>query len=497
MIHIHLLLYVVNCPYFRDSSEEEPKALTPKEIKKSKWRKWFLCSKCCKICCPEGEEEKDTIESKPWKGKKDAEDKYSSDEDDRLLKEEPYQMDQKDDEINKTKDSDYYSSDNSTDYSYSYQYDKGHESQPVPIVTPFKDVEKQEVPDYASMSSFGEGESEFDRDHSKLMLDKATATVLKRSTGTVISGTKFEEIRRGRKVEFIDVPEKTKETVRRKKRKKKPRTGEERPLLGHESCSCTSSDTDDSGRLHHLQSPVLTMLKSSSSFISPNKESPSTLSSEDKGESSSISAVGTETKSDIRHAKDLIPHLDLSHVQRIPIDNTSSSLDSEIKFNHQYIKMTVPELDLSTLSSTPRYVSDIFGNVKYDEVSESPKSTSSSSRQHTTSSDISSTNRTPKDNSFKPRPTPAKVTMDRGVPDVSKTKIDVGITAKPLDRYRLEEKQKKRVKQYYKAVKDMPYKRAEEKSKSGKFMKLVQKIMPKVTDFQITLKYLSLRNVLL
>lgn len=468
---------------FRDSSEEEPNTITPKEVKKNKWRKWFICSKCCEKCFPDDEEQEDTSQrsKKSWLGKKGTGGKDSSDEERRLLKEKPDQMvtDEKD-EINKTKDSDYYSSDSSTDYSYSYQYDKTYDSQPVPIVTPFKDVEKQEVPDYASMSSFQE-EADETKLQPKTMIDKATTAVAKKSAGTVVSGTTFAENRKGRKVEFVHAPEKSKVTVRKKKKKKNRRSEEERPLLDRNSCSCTSSDTDDSDRLRHLQTPVLTLPKTLSSSITQDKNSPYTSHSEDKEESSSASAVATETKRDIRHVKAALPQLNnLSHVQHIPVpryDITSSSLDSEIKCNHQYVKMMVPELDLSSSTSTPRssrnYVNDIFGNVTYDEISESPKSTSSSSRQHILSPEITSENKC-----IGTKHSTSKV--DKEVTTVAKAKVDAGVSAQPLDRYRFEEMQREKVKQYYKAVKGIPCRKAEEKKGSGKFMKFVQKIIPKV-----------------
>ncbi|XP_018570719.1 DC-STAMP domain-containing protein 2-like [Anoplophora glabripennis] len=466
----------------KDSSEEEPKPIIPKPIKKSKWRQLFFCSKCCQKCFPEDDEEEGKSKSRSLFGKKkDAEDKDSSDEEGKLLKEElnGSVTDGKYDEVNKMKDSDYYSSDSSTDYSYSYQYDKTNDSRPVSIVTPFKDVEKQEVPDYASMSSFREEADETEQP--KTTLDKATAALSKQSAGTVISGTTFEENRKDRKVEFVGVPDRSKVTVRKKKKKRRPRTGEERPLLSRDSCPCTSSDTDDSDLLQHLQSPVLTLLKSSSTLITQNTGSPYTLSSEDKVKPSLASTVGAEIKSDVRYVEALIPQLDLSQVQCIHIPGcdtiTSSSLDSEIKCNHEYVKMMVPELDLSSLTSTPHssknYVNNIFGNVKYDEVSESPKSTSSSSRHHNSSPDVSSENKY-----LNTRHSTTKV--DKDIQTSTKAKVDIGVSAKPLDKYKFEEKQRKKVKQYYRAVKDIPSDRkAEDKRKSGKFMKFVQKIIPK------------------
>lgn len=83
-------------------------------------------------------------------------------------------------------DSDYYSSD--TDYSYSYQYDKDQAAVlPKEEQAPyFKDVEKQEVPDYASMDSFRE-------DHTEVKEGAEEAET--RPAETQISGTTFDQTR--------------------------------------------------------------------------------------------------------------------------------------------------------------------------------------------------------------------------------------------------------------------------------------------------------------
>lgn len=390
-----------------------------------------MCSICCRKCFPEDEEEDKQVKTLY---KTDGEDKDSSDEESKLLVTE------------ETKDSDY-----STDYSYSYQYDKSQDSQPIPQTTSFKDLEKQDVPDYASMSSFREDE----------MLDKSTLTPAKHSIGTVISGTTFDELKKLRKVEFTDVPCKPATCGRRLRRKRKRRRkGEERPLLDGSSCSCTCS-SDDSGPIKHLQSPVLTYLKSSSSSA---KCVPCNTPSEDTSEPSTVTII-------CKDPCQSVPRLNLSSVQR-SMPDSSSSIDSEINCNCSYVKMMVPELDLSSSSSTPKscksYVGNIFGNVRYDEVSESPRSTTSSSR--------CSSSKRPLTKSMGNKATMIKPKLEASV----RQKVDVGVCAKPEDRYKFEENQRRKVKQYYKAVKDIPCARVEEKRKSGKITKLIQRIIPKV-----------------
>ncbi|KAJ8924160.1 hypothetical protein NQ315_006944 [Exocentrus adspersus] len=425
----------------KDSSEDEP----PKQTKRRRCPKWFVCSRCCRRCCPDDEDDdEESTKTKVRLPSIGSGDKDTSDEEGQLLKEDTAKLD-------KTIDSDYYSSsDNSTDYSYSYQYDKNYESQALPLVTSFKDVEKQEVPDYASMSSFREEPEE--------KLDKATSTVAKRSVGTVVSGATFEDLRKGRKVEFTGVQDKSKTTIRKKKAtKKKKRSGEERPLLDDAS-SCTCSDTDDNDGIKHLPSPVLTYLKSSSSSITPSKE--------DSCQCPVVSTTGSGTENDFEV---LIPELDLSDLgqEENPANPAvSAGAISEAMY-------AVPQLDLSSLSSRSdkNYVQSFFGNVKYDEVSESA---SSSSRRYTSSTEISSVERA----SLTRDDVCVAAVEDAEEPSTSKI-VGEEVPVTPEDCYQIEQNQRKKVKQYYKAIKGVATCGCIEKKKPGKLMKFVRKIIPK------------------
>lgn len=116
-----------------------------------------------------------------------------------------------DEELNKPPiDSDYYSTDTSTDYSYSYQDEKNKYDAVPQAPIPFKDVEKQDIPDYASMDSYRQGSDD---------------EVTKKTKGTSISRTVLDKSRPERHVDFIGVPpasgKKPKTKVKTKKKTKK------------------------------------------------------------------------------------------------------------------------------------------------------------------------------------------------------------------------------------------------------------------------------------
>ncbi|KAJ8970328.1 hypothetical protein NQ317_019608 [Molorchus minor] len=364
-----------------------------------------------------------------------SEERDSSDEEPKyptLGEESPEEQDEtgsKKDSKDKPKDSDYYSTDDS-DYSFSYQYDEPHhETQPAPSTTTFKDVEKQPISDYARMESFQdypEEEAAKAEQVSSGRIDKGTATQAKVSVGTRISGTTFEENKKQRHINFIGIPSGSLVTFRRRSFRKERNIckREEVPLLGPAICLCDSDDSDLSQEETRILIP-----KSTTSTATDNLRT--SASDEDW--------------------------------DQVPL----SELDSETKDDIQYVNMLIPELDLSELTDPePKNVNnDMFSYVTYEEISESTRSTPCSGKL-TSSTVISSLdilsgpNRTLRENIKKI--TPSK-------------NICYQISSSSIDSYNMANSQKERVKEYYKAVKDIPSKQQEENQSPNKLVKFFQK----------------------
>ncbi|KAJ8955684.1 hypothetical protein NQ318_008555 [Aromia moschata] len=326
-----------------------------KDEKKKKRRRWW---------CFKGREE-DTLEGDLKTDEKDMRTSLlgdaSSDE-----QQEEYEVDEtKEQPTEKPRDSDYYSSDESTDYSYSYQYDKSpQETQTEPPPRSFKDVEKQEMPDYASMESFREdfaerlsGECVCVDDEEPETFYRASILPAKKSVGTILSGTTFDESRKQRHIDFIGVSSSSSSDARRKPLKR-IRREEEIPLIRADPSLCLCSDSDDSD-LVEKEVPAILLPRSTTSTTTDKIRSLDSTSSDDDTDEAAHPDLDPEVKDDLRYVHMLVPQLDLS------------------------------ELTESRPSSKKSYAEDLFSHVSYEEVSESPP-TSSSSQQLYSSTNISS-----------------------------------------------------------------------------------------------------------
>lgn len=227
-------------------------------------------------------------------------------------------------------DSDYYSSGNSTEYSYTYQNQKDITA-PSPRHPPsFRDVEKQHLPDHASMDSFRKGTTDDEgselsspEEHAYFPSSSSYLTPLdKDAVPLLVEDALRHKPRDSRLVKIVVSRKVPKQKVRRRIR-----------VPSRDSSPVTA----DGRRVPR-------------SYEIPR----SPTAQEDKA---------TET------------------MQKTMFDDCSS-VDSEIKHKH---KNVVPKLDLSSIHSenSPQYIynkpENRFKNVRYEIVKETPSSLSGSS----------------------------------------------------------------------------------------------------------------------
>ncbi|XP_057651832.1 DC-STAMP domain-containing protein 2-like [Diorhabda carinulata] len=201
--------------------------------------------------------------------------------------------------------------DTSTDYSYSYQYSKDKNGID-PLEIPSRDVEKQSIPDYASMDSFRQGIDQYKQeftsdeenvslvsngndtdveeneelqrllvgtDSSKISTSDGTLdnTSAQKSfteltstekveeridIGTTISGDTMARLRQNQHIEFIGVKNTDMEKSKiKRKRKKKPKNDDS-------ICSCL--DSEDA--IRYLEKPSAAVIRKSTTFTSTQRE---------------------------------------------------------------------------------------------------------------------------------------------------------------------------------------------------------------------------------
>ncbi|XP_060536244.1 DC-STAMP domain-containing protein 2-like [Cylas formicarius] len=230
-------------------------------------------------------------------------------------------------------------SDSSTDYSYSYQYDEPQTAELPPPLTYGKDVEKQHIPDYASMDSFREDAEdeattlvEVDIDN-KLRIDQGQSAFIKLSIASQVMDDSSEE----------DVP-----------------------LLQSVDCQC--SDSED---IKHVEFVGLDEKNASRRYRQHVKLIPASSGSE---------CVCSELE--------MIEHLEETSFVTLPKSTMSTSTRTDCLFcqrpnlKRKPINHVVPQLDLSFVNEDfPRNqnrLNDKFRYVTYEEVSESPTVGSSS-----------------------------------------------------------------------------------------------------------------------
>lgn len=267
--------------------------------------------------------------SKCCKNKDDSDDETDSDDGKKLLPSKSLKEGEEDDNKQRNKimqtDSDYYSSGNETDYSYSYQNEKD-------ITTPssqpsqrsFVDIEKQHYPDYASMESFREMEHEIETPTVSGSRKKLVVTCYDSSSSEVT--TQYRE----------EMPK----PIKRKFIRRIRFIGFSRSKSGENQT--TSKDSFELAAAKE-ETPLLS---SNEYFISTDEEKEQTMS---------------------------------------PTVDTDSSIDSEIREKQA---ANVPKLDLSSLEteSEPTVIyskpgaEQRFKNIKHEIVKETPTSTSRSTQ---------------------------------------------------------------------------------------------------------------------
>lgn len=464
----------------------------------------------------DGKDKLETKKAKPtkkfWWSKKKKEDRSTDPKqpetsvqicDDRESTEKVSDAEVSDEEIKKPAiDSDYYSTDTSTDYSYSYQDDKNKYDSVPQTPMPFKDVEKQEIPDYASMESYRGGSE-----------DEAT----KKSKGTSISKTVLGKSKPERHVDFIGVPTpseekpkpklKTKNKVKKKDEIKKvaddtdtdsePEVKEETPLIGiglrdkkvvKKKPDLLQLATEDTGTRKHESLEMIT--------DDTDKERETEL---DEG-SSSIEARLKEKDQPQRTKLAFVkPAIcvssesdgDIPDVNPIPVDSSLVTLPPQIttgvnttntdEFEKKLNEMRTVQLrDIPTLSEicTCEKIPQRFSHVQYEEINESPRTTFSSNNL-TSSSLISSLSDY---NSEQFLICSKKKNANR--PGQSVNYVEMVYDTFP-GRREMELRQRNKIRQYYKAVKDIPAKRVTSFSTPSKIRAMVEKVLQKVCCFLV------------
>lgn len=451
------------------------------------------------------------LTNKFWWSKKKKEDKFTEPKqpvqlyDDKEATEKVSDAHITDEEFKKTIiDSDYYSTDTSTDYSYSYQDDKTKYDAIPQAPIPFKDVEKQEIPDYASMESYREGSEEVED--------------MKKTKGTYISKTVLDKSKPERHVDFIGVPTTSKEKPKPKSKKKK-KIKKKGDIIKVADDTDTGSETefqDETPLMStHLKEAKIVKKESELSKLvtddAPTKKlEPFGFSRDETDmeaekelikESGSIEArlkkkdqpqrtklpyvqpaicICSETDEEIQ---DLNP-VDSSLVSLPPQSTTGVNTTNinEYEFEKKLDEIRNLQLkDVPTLSEicTCKKYSQRFSHVQYEEISESPRSTFSSN--NLTSSSLISLLSDYNSEQFMLRP--KKKNVHRKGPSVNY--VEMVYDTFP-SRREIEVGQRNRIRQYYKAVKDIPAKRVTSFSTPSKIRAMVEKILQKVCCIQQT-----------
>lgn len=268
---------------------------------------------------------------------------------------------------NAREDSDYYSTDTSTDLSFSYQHEKTKYENTLQTTQPFKDIEKQHIPDYVSMDSYREDDDQ------------------KQDKGTSISRTDLSKPEKH--VDFIGVVKSAdKQLPFRRKKKKKNR--DKIKMLRE------SSDTDQ----EEIREVITTKDQVTNVHI-PDVETEDDLEEttplfieQMKQKESKTTQIHDykdyEKKSKLPYATPEICvcsnseeelfnfplHLVDSSLITLPKESTSDS-DSQNK-DRKPLELR----DIPTLSSvcTCKKTSKRFSQIQYDEINESPRSNTSS-----------------------------------------------------------------------------------------------------------------------
>lgn len=298
---------------YRDSSGEEV------EIKKKKKKKKCRLSKCCK-------KKKD----------KDSDPSDTDDETTGLIKKPKKEA----------TDSDYYSSGNSTEYSYSYQHKKDITAASPKNSPSFIDVEKQHLPDQATMDSFRKGSSEDEKSELSSPEDREFSPSLHSSSSSIL--TQLHE-------------DKAPLLLEQDALNRKPKQSRLVKIVVSRNVP---------------KRPVRTRIRLSTRNSSP------------------ITEDGRRVPRTYEIPRSPVSHRDkaMDTMQKTMFDSCSS-IDSEIKQKHTNF---VPKLDLSSIEieHSPQYIynkpENRFKNVRYEIVKETP---SSSSRSSTVRSQINSDGR--------------------------------------------------------------------------------------------------------
>lgn len=436
----------------------------------------------------------------------------------------------------RAEDSDYYSSDASTDYSYSYQHEKTKYDNVPQTPRPFKDIEKQEIPDYASMESFRE---EFE-------------DAQKKSKGTSISKTKLDTSELGKRVDFKEIPTTDSKEVRQKvtsKKKTRSKRGlakpvdhidetdieseeelkEETPLIETRLKQKKSKHVDFMGILRGTKEK--TKLKSKGkgkkkkgkyAEVSDTESEPEFIEARLKEKEPKPKPLlkFEETKSTVEDVDNVYKKdsmIETKEKQKEPSEKLKltpidpaiclcSESDEEIQnltpalseslfslpeknlteanidkndqnkvSKHDEIPSNLQIQDIPTLSEicTCKKSSDRFSHVRYDEINESPRL----SNQLTSSSYISSISDCNSEQYMIQQKNPKPKASKRKGPVVGCADYDTFPT-----RRERELKQRNKIRQYYKAVKDIPMKKIRDISKPSRIRAVVEKIILKVCN---------------
>lgn len=486
----------------RDSSDDEMrirkvKDKTEKQIAVKKHKKWWCFKR-----------KKTDISTDPL-------DKTTYDDELQLLKE--------DSDIdlmkvgNTVQDSDYYSSDSSTNYSYSYQNDKSKYENVFQTPKPFRDLEKQEIPDYASMESY---RTEPDDDNA----------ARNKTIGTSISNSYLDKSKTNKHVDFKGVPtiqkEKSKLKTKRKKIPKKTKYKtvpydtdidseeefkEDTPLIERHLQDWQPEKNKENKLKEKVFKPEQ---KELAEERADKKTKPDTFSTPESVESDST---------DQKNKKDLIEEPSLVEARlkdkeptqkvKLPWMDPALCLCSDSDEELQYLKppvidsslITVPQnsttgvnsedqnelnfqseskrlrkklklQDIPTVSEvcTCRKSSEKFPQVQYAEINESPRS-SLSSNTLTSSSYLSSLSDYRTEQIIK-RPKKKNTSMRRN-PIVNYVRMDYEEFPTIQE---IELKHKNKIRQYYKAMKDVPAKKIISFSTPSRIRAMIEKIITKV-----------------
>ncbi|XP_050305805.1 uncharacterized protein LOC126742959 isoform X2 [Anthonomus grandis grandis] len=246
-------------------------------------------------------------------------------------------------------------SDTSTDYSHGYQYDDGHDGLS-PAESPWRDVEKQAIPDEASMESFREGEEQTVTLDNQILLPKGKAALVR--LGVTLEEVEEEEV-------VVDYGPYPTSSCICNARSSKDQETETDPLLAN-VCACSQTltprrvefiglplDLDEVHRHKNLPNDFPCICSDSDntgvlkSTMSTSPKSDCKYCKCENYEIRSHVSVGTDTEEELR---DVVPPLDLSFLQK---EDEKCSCDNPV-------------------------LSSRFSYVTYQEINETPKALSSS-----------------------------------------------------------------------------------------------------------------------